>query len=64
MSATFMGGNNDFTGSIPSEFGQLQDLKYIDLGRCDLEGALPSELSQMKSLGPFIDPSTSALYIG
>jgi len=39
--------NNDMTGTIPPQLGQLQNLTFLGLGYNDLTGTIPSTLGQL-----------------
>ena len=41
---------NQLSGEIPSELGNLYNLQSLDLGRNDLEGKIPAELSNLTNL--------------
>ena len=43
--------NNDLTGSVPSELGQLTSLRRLWLDRNDLTGSIPAALGSMSNLG-------------
>ena len=42
--------NNQLKGTIPSEIGNLQNLKYLSLWTNELTGSIPVELSNLKEL--------------
>ena len=42
--------DNELTGSIPVELGQLKNLTRLNLGDNELTGAIPAELGQLKNL--------------
>ncbi|KAK8553501.1 hypothetical protein V6N13_062303 [Hibiscus sabdariffa] len=44
---------NDLTGSIPEEFGKLQQLESLNLAYNQLTGELPTSISQLPSLRDF-----------
>jgi hypothetical protein len=42
--------NNNFSGEIPKELGDLVDLELLDLRENNLSRSIPTELSRMLSL--------------
>ena len=42
--------NSGLTGSIPSEIGNLNDLKHLSLGYNQLTGSIPPEIGYLTSL--------------
>ena len=46
----FVLGGNKFTGAIPPELGQLDNLVRLDLSSNGLEGEIPPELGQLNNL--------------
>ena len=42
--------NNELTGSIPSEIGNLTNLTYLDLRYNQLTGSIPSEIGNLTNL--------------
>ena len=42
--------NNDFTGSIPTEFGQLFAMKALNVGKNTLTGTIPIELANVSEM--------------
>jgi len=42
--------NNIFTGAIPSEMGNLPEVKHLSVGSNNISGEVPSELSVMQEL--------------
>ena len=40
----------DFTGSIPTQYGQLTEITAIDLRENSLSAAIPTELGKLKSV--------------
>lgn len=42
--------NNNFSGDIPKELGDLAELELLDLRENNLSGCIPAELSNMLSL--------------
>ena len=45
--------NNQFTGTIPTEFGLLTNLERLALDRNQLSGLIPSELGGLSQLGKY-----------
>ena len=43
-------GNNEFTGSIPTEVGLLTNLLYLDLSKNKFEGSIPSDFDSLTLL--------------
>ena len=43
-------GDNQLTGGIPSELGDLTSLSFLDLGNNQLTGSIPTELGNLASL--------------
>ena len=51
---------NRLSGSLPSELGQLTNLKKLGLSDNELSGAIPSSLRQLKNLRiPSLDGNTN-----
>ena len=46
--------NNQLTGSIPSEIGNLTNLTYLNLGNNQLTGSIPSEIGNLTNLTSLI----------
>jgi hypothetical protein len=42
--------NNNITGGIPPEFGNLSGLTILNLGRNNLNGSIPDSLGQLSKL--------------
>jgi hypothetical protein len=42
--------NNNITGGIPPEFGNLSSLTILNLGRNNLNGSIPDSLGQLSKL--------------
>lgn len=42
--------NNNITGGIPLEFGNLSSLTILNLGRNNLNGSIPDSLGQLSKL--------------
>lgn len=42
--------NNNFSGDIPKELGDLAELELLDLRETNLSGSIPTELSRKLSL--------------
>jgi len=42
--------NNNLTGTIPAEIGQLSGLDYLHLSNNSLSGSIPTEIGQLKAL--------------
>jgi Leucine-rich repeat (LRR) protein len=42
--------SNDLRGSIPTELGRLQSLKWFDLSSNQLTGSIPTELGNLSKL--------------
>merc|ERR1712039_1062804 len=49
-----MGGNNPYTGTIPSSIGQLTNLKSIGMDRTQLTGSIPQSFSNLINLEQFV----------
>ena len=43
-------GENNLSGSIPPELGQLTNLTWLDISRHNLSGSIPAELGQLHNL--------------
>jgi hypothetical protein len=43
-------GRNGLTGSLPTELGNLSNMKILDLGRNQLNGTIPSELGRLTEI--------------
>ena len=45
--------NNKFSGNIPSEIGNLKNLKFLDLSHNDINGEIPKSMKQLTGLLDF-----------
>jgi len=54
-----LAGNNNLTGTIPPEIGELVHLEDLDLFRNDIGGQIPSEIGNLKKL-KFMDATLNA----
>jgi hypothetical protein len=43
--------NGGFVGSIPTELGQLSNLKLLFLSQNTLTGTIPTEIARLEQLG-------------
>jgi hypothetical protein len=43
-------GSNAITGTIPTEMGQMQALRYMALHDMDLTGSMPTELALLTAV--------------
>jgi hypothetical protein len=44
---------NKLSGTIPTEFGRLSNLTYLDLSINNLHGTVPTSLAALENLGMF-----------
>jgi len=47
--------NNQFTGELKSEIGNLSKLSLINLRDNQLQGAVPKEINKLENLREYID---------